>query len=46
MSVEELAEEISAGAQFYEYAEDYALLGVAGIQCLGHVDLIATATYA
>jgi len=38
MSVEELTEEISAGVQFYGYAEDDALLGVAGIQCLGDLN--------
>ncbi|MFZ1021964.1 MAG: GNAT family N-acetyltransferase [Halobacteriota archaeon] len=40
MSAEELTDEIGAGVRFYGWIQDGLLLGVAGIQHLGDVDLI------
>ncbi len=40
MSAEELAEEVETGVQFYGLIKEGTLLGVAGIQHYGDVDLI------
>jgi len=40
MSADELTEEINAGIRFYGWVEDGVLIGIAGIQHFGDVDLI------